>query len=199
MKVCLDAGHGGRDSGALASPDAFPDLPRAMEKDYTLAQTLVAGSFLVAAGFEVVFTRETDVFVELGARARISNDAGAHAFVSIHFNAATATADGTILMHHARSPDGRRLAEELFERVAPIDLERGERNERIWAVPDGVDGSRWETSVPTVIGRTRAPAVIVETEFGSNPEEARRIFSTPYQIAVGQAIAEALLAYRDAT
>ena len=80
FKVALDAGHGGKDPGAKYLGNK--------EKDLTLAVTLKVGKLLEQnAGVRLVYTRKTDVFVELRERAKIANRANANLFVSIHCNA----------------------------------------------------------------------------------------------------------------
>lgn len=81
--VVLDAGHGGKDPGAIGSS------PSNREKDINLSITLEIGRLLKAncPDVKVIYTRSTDVFVELGRRAEIANKAKADLFVSIHTNA----------------------------------------------------------------------------------------------------------------
>ncbi len=81
--VVIDAGHGGHDGGAPGSND------RNWEKDINLAIALEVGRLLEAnqKDIRVVYTRKTDVFVELGQRANIANKEKADLFVSIHTNA----------------------------------------------------------------------------------------------------------------
>lgn len=81
--VVLDAGHGGKDPGAIGSTS------RNREKDINLAITLGIGKLLESKcpDVKVIYTRKTDVFVELDRRARIANKAKADLFVSIHTNA----------------------------------------------------------------------------------------------------------------
>lgn len=81
--VVLDAGHGGKDTGAVGSQ------PGNREKDINLGITLEVGRLLQQNHPEIkyIYTRSTDVFVELGRRAEIANDAKADLFVSIHTNA----------------------------------------------------------------------------------------------------------------
>ncbi len=81
--VVIDAGHGGKDPGAVAKT-------KLQEKDVVLDVSLQLGK-LISARFpkvKVVYTRSTDVFVGLSKRAKIANDAGADLFISIHSNAA---------------------------------------------------------------------------------------------------------------
>ena len=86
--VVLDAGHGGKDPGAVGSSS------QNREKDINLGITLEVGRLLKANCPDVtlVYTRSTDVFIELGRRAEIANKAKADLFVSIHTNALPKTA-----------------------------------------------------------------------------------------------------------
>lgn len=186
--VCLDPGHGGSKPGALGA-DIFGDLPRPRECDYTLIQALAAESFIRAAGFRTMATRRTDETVANRERARMANDARADVFVSIHWNSSTAEyPDGTLVLAHRDSPRGLQLAEILLEKVGGLDGE-AERWEKVLEVPDP---SYRDGLVPAVIGETAMPAVLLEVEFASNPDELRRMLSTPYQLAVARAIAESL-------
>jgi len=81
--VVLDAGHGGKDPGAIGSSRSN------QEKNINLAVVKEIGRLLAANNpdIKVIYTRSTDVFVELGKRAEIANNAKANLFVSIHVNA----------------------------------------------------------------------------------------------------------------
>uniref|UniRef100_UPI00404A882A N-acetylmuramoyl-L-alanine amidase n=1 Tax=Flavobacterium sp. TaxID=239 RepID=UPI00404A882A len=79
FKVVLDAGHGGKDPGAIGFG--------VNEKDVALNVTLKVGALLAKAeDLEVIYTRDTDVFIELIDRPKIANKAKANLFVSIHCN-----------------------------------------------------------------------------------------------------------------
>jgi len=80
-RVVIDAGHGGKDPGAIGS--------RSKEKDIALAIALKVGGYIekYIPGVEVIYTRKSDVFVELHRRAAIANDSKADLFISIHCNA----------------------------------------------------------------------------------------------------------------
>lgn len=80
FKVVLDAGHGGKDFGACYNGH--------VEKKIALAVVLKVGKLLEKnPNIDVVYTRKSDVFVELDERARIANREDATIFVSIHCNA----------------------------------------------------------------------------------------------------------------
>lgn len=85
QRVVIDAGHGGHDPGAVGKTSK--------EKDIVLAIALKTGKLINEnlKDVEVIYTRKTDVFVELHRRARIANEAKADLFISIHCNANKST------------------------------------------------------------------------------------------------------------
>lgn len=88
--VVIDAGHGGKDPGAQANG--------MKEKDITLDISLKLGNYIRAncPDVEVIYTRDTDQFLELKKRAKLANSVNADLFISIHVNAAGSTsAKGT--------------------------------------------------------------------------------------------------------
>ncbi len=99
--LVIDAGHGGKDPGAAGR--------KSKEKNINLAVALELGRLVAknCADVKVVYTRKTDVFVELDERARIANKAKADLFISIHVNSTAArvgpqgTETYTLGMHRA--------------------------------------------------------------------------------------------------
>lgn len=81
FKVVIDAGHGGKDPGCLGS--------YTKEKDIALNVALKTGKLISdnCPNVKVIYTRSTDVFVELYRRAQIANDNHADLFISFHCNA----------------------------------------------------------------------------------------------------------------
>lgn len=82
--VVIDAGHGGKDPGAISG------CKKIYEKDVTLKVALTVGEEIKRKYPEVkvLYTRQTDKFVGLNDRARMANKANADLFISIHTNAA---------------------------------------------------------------------------------------------------------------
>ncbi len=108
--VVIDAGHGGHDPGNLGTRRY-----KTTEKDIALAVALKVGGY-IEENFEdvkVIYTRKTDVFVDLKERAQIANRAGADLFISIHCDAFTNnTVSGatSIVMGRNHDDDNLRVA-----------------------------------------------------------------------------------------
>jgi len=82
-RVVIDAGHGGKDPGTVGK--------KSKEKDIALKLALKVGNYIEQnlPDVKVIYTRKTDVFVELYKRAKIANKEKADVFISIHCNATT--------------------------------------------------------------------------------------------------------------
>lgn len=89
-RIVIDAGHGGKDPGTIGK--------KSREKDVVLSLALQVGKYIEEnmPDVEVIYTRKSDVFVELKERANIANRNRADLFVSIHCNATgTSSVHGT--------------------------------------------------------------------------------------------------------
>jgi len=148
--IVIDAGHGGRDPGAV--------LGTRLEKDDNLRQALAIGRLLQNAGQRVIYTRTTDTYVSLSERSRISNNSCADFFLSLHRNAAVNT---------------RARGGENYVRVgAPPTLMTCARNMLANVVRQGVSADRGTHQANFAVLRdTIAPAVLMETLFISNPSD----------------------------
>lgn len=135
-RIAVDAGHGGKDGGTTGRRGT-------LEKDINLAAAMDLAKLLQEEGrFEVILVRQTDVFVKLGARSKMANEAGADLFISLHSNAHTSKAESGFevyaLAERASDPDAERLAE--FENSV-LDLE-------------GVDAKDDGAALLVALGRT---------------------------------------------
>lgn len=109
--IVLDAGHGGKDVGAIGVNGNY-------EKDVTLALVKKLGALIEEnmPGTKVVYTREDDRFIELYRRGQIANETGGKLFVSIHCNSMPTkpnAANGfeTYILRPGRNEDAVRVAE----------------------------------------------------------------------------------------
>lgn len=169
IKVCIDAGHGGHDPGAVNGSKH--------EAVAALAIGKKVGSMLKAKGVTVKYTRSSDKYVTLSDRCRISNEFGADAFVSIHLNAATNT-DATGIETWRYENVGaktKKLADNVQTELIGVT---GAKNRGVKS-----------TTTLYVLKHTVASAVLVECGFISNNAEAKQLFTEKYQAKIAQAIA----------
>ncbi len=170
--VVIDAGHGGNDPGTLGNGTI-------KEKTVNLAIAQRLERLLIREGVQVIMTRSDDTFVELNERSDISNSAGAAMFVSIHADAADSTAANgfTIFIAEEASSADRALGGAIADEMAALGItNRGVRQRDL-----------------RVLRRTSATAVLVETGFLTNNQEARRLAQASYQNLVAEAISFAIL------
>ncbi len=172
MKFCIDAGHGGKDSGACGNRGT-------REKDFTLDIAKRVGAKLQKLGHTVVYTRTTDVFIELMERANISNKNNCDLFISIHINSAESkTARGIETFHHPNSSKGKEYATKVQEMLI---------KRMISATDRGV-----KTANFAVLRNTNCPAILVECGFISNSDEELLLMSEEYRESLSNAIVEGL-------
>jgi N-acetylmuramoyl-L-alanine amidase len=163
--VAIDAGHGGRDPGAIG-PTGL------VEKDVVLDIAQRVRDLLVRAGVRVIMTRETDVFVELADRPRMARQQGATVFVSIHANASTRpSANGSETYY--LTPQSQVLAQMVQEELGRIP---------------GLANRGVKTANFLVLRESDVPAVLVEVAYVSNVDEEARL----RQHAFRQRLAEAV-------
>ncbi len=106
-KVVIDPGHGGKDPGAVGR--------KSKEKDIVLAIALKVGRYIEEnhKDVQVIYTRKSDVFIELFRRAQIANESNADLFISLHCNAsksASAYGSETFVMGLHKSNENLEVA-----------------------------------------------------------------------------------------
>jgi N-acetylmuramoyl-L-alanine amidase len=179
MRVMIDPGHGGRDSGAVG-PSGIP------EKDIALAVSLqLAGMFSMNDLVEAHLTRYDDHFEELGERCNFANSWEAHCFISIHCNAAeVASARGFEFWTSPGLTRADSLASKMwlaFRSTFPAMKGR----------LDGTDGDEDKEARFSVLVGTNMPAVLVELGFITNPDEEGWLLSPPEQALMVAALSSA--------
>ncbi len=118
--VCVDAGHGDWDGGAVLKIDG---VERRIEKNDNLWMAKLFRDALEAYDVEVVMTRETDVYLGLAERAVIANDVNADALISFHRNSFDGEneVNGVEFWLHNSKPEGARvLAESMLAAIMEV-------------------------------------------------------------------------------
>lgn len=167
--IMLDAGHGGYDNGAT--------YMERREKDDNLALTMALGEILKNAGYNVLYTRESDVYQTPLRKAQIANESGADFFISLHRNAASYPNQYNGVQTLIFNPGG--VKQEMAENINDELEELGFRNIDVSIRPD-----------LAVLRRTRMPALLVEAGFIDSDKD-NAIFSNQLQ-QVAQAIADGI-------
>lgn len=168
--IMMDAGHGGRDPGAV--------YEGRREKDDALRLTLAVGAILQDYGVDVAYTRTTDVYETPFEKAMEANAIGADLFVSIHRN--SFPSDNTAFGVESLVYDLSGLKYEIAQSIN-AELETvGFRNLGVKARPNLV-----------VLKRTKMPAVLVEVGF-INSDVDNELFDSLFD-DIANAIATGIL------
>lgn len=200
--VVIDAGHGGKDSGAV---NAYRT-----EKAYNLRVAQELAVLLKAKGMNVVMTRNSDVYLSLQQRVDIANALKEPAiFISIHFNAGGRTARG--IETFTLSPQG---VAHYGQGVKSSDFQsrNGNLNDSAnVALATAIHGqvirnigkeNTFDRGIKrarySVLTGVKHPAVLVEGGFMSHPYEARLIENPKYLSAVARGISDAVTLYQKA-
>jgi N-acetylmuramoyl-L-alanine amidase len=168
--VVIDAGHGGFDRGGIPG-QRVPEKTMALD----VAQRLEAR--LRQAGYRVVMTRESDVFVPLGERVRIASHYRDAVFVCIHFNSAPRAGANGIETYYYSNASAKLAADIHRHLVAGTSSDnRGIRQRGYF-----------------VLRRASIPAVLVECGFLTNPTEARLALQSSYRERLADRIADGVM------
>lgn len=198
-RIVLDAGHGGKDPGALNSAAGL------REKDLALDLARRVGGKLRESGFEVLATRNEDVFLSLGERPAAANRAGADLFLSIHFNSARPEVRGVesfVLTLEGDASTGRLKVEEADRREYP-----GNRNDpwnalvgyylqRELVAATGLPDRGLKRARFAVLETLDCPGVLLELGFLSNPSTAALLRDSAYRDRLADAVAAGVERYR---
>ena len=169
MKICIDPGHGGADPGAVG-PTGLK------EKDVNLAVGLKLAELLKPIA-EVKLTRTKDIAVSLKDRAAIANSFKCDYFISVHSNSFTDRKVGGVETW-AYAPGGN--GEKLAKAVQP---------ELVKATGFANRGVKFNTAF-AVLRDTKAPAILTETGFISNPAEEKLLKTDAFRDKIARAIAQ---------
>ncbi|HEX8373166.1 MAG TPA: N-acetylmuramoyl-L-alanine amidase [Chthoniobacterales bacterium] len=197
--VVLDAGHGGHDHGAASR--------YGWEKAFSLDISRRVKNKLVAGGYNVVMTRDTDIFLPLHARSAIANKIPDSIFVSIHFNASSNGDAASGIEVFSMAPRGAPSTNDNFITWASLRESPGHELDmasfalgrsvhtalvgHLQPVDRGLKRARF-----AVIRTARVPAILVECGFLTNFAEARAIATDAHRNSIATAIAEGISDYK---
>ncbi len=222
--VVLDAGHGGKDPGALGK--------NSQEKDIALSIILKLGKYIEEnhKDVKVIYTRDKDVFIPLHKRAEIANQNNADLFISVHANwwkVASVSGAETFVMGASKNEDNLQVAmlensvitleEDYTTNYEGFDPNSAESyimfnymqytylNQSVHLasfIQDQIRervkrkdrGVKQERFI--VLWRTTMPSVLVETGFISNAAEERYLMSENGQTYIASAIYRAFRDYK---
>lgn len=200
--ICLDPGHGGKDTGNRVGWH--------YEKVYTLALASELRDQLERAGFKVILTRNRDTYVELPARPDLANRRGANLFVSLHFNATEVGRDEVagpetycITPVGAASTNGRGEGADY----GPTPANRYENKSLLLAYEIqkslvrnlNVKDRSVRRARFAVLRDAEMPAILIEGGYMTNPGEGRRIYVADYRKQMAAAIVKGIIAYQKLT
>ncbi|WP_213422878.1 N-acetylmuramoyl-L-alanine amidase [Bhargavaea massiliensis] len=174
VTLVIDPGHGGNDGGTTG-------MRGTNEKDLTLPTAELLASKLRAAGAEVILTRETDEYVGLRKRVSLSNQAGADAFISLHYDATTDHSVRGFTTYYQKS-----IEEPLAEYVNIYLGKSVNLKDR------GVQKGNY-----LVLRDNRQPSILVELGFLSNLSEERRVTNPEYREQATDGIYKGIIKYFD--
>lgn len=180
--VVLDAGHGGRDTGARGT--LFN------EKDVNLAVTLKAGELLKQKGIRVEYTRTDDSFVELDEISNIANRLNAALFVSVHCNSTTSAGPSGTESYFYAPLSTPELFVQRDERQKLATLLQTELMSKLQRIDRGVKEKNL-----SVLRKAKMPSALVELAFLSNPSDQTLLMQDDFRNLAAQAIANAVEQY----
>ncbi|MGL2471820.1 N-acetylmuramoyl-L-alanine amidase family protein [Helicobacter pylori] len=215
-KIVLDAGHGGKDCGAMSAN-------LVCEKDIVLEVVKFLYKELKKRGYSVLLTRDKDIYIDLVARTELANKKGADLFISVHANSipkrSTSNAHGieTYFLSTARSERARKVAEQenkddvnlmdyfskslllnslntqrlIVSNKLAIDVQYGMLQSIRKNYPDVVDGGVREGPFWVLAGALM-PSILIEIGYNSHAIESKRIQSKPYQKILAKGIADGI-------
>lgn len=196
--IVLDAGHGGQDKGANST--------LGYEKDYTLSVIKSLKKSLENKGFHVLLTRNTDLYVPLEGRAEAANLEKDSIFVSVHFNSCNDGGKANGFEVYAMTPRGaastgdKAPSLEQLQNFSGNDFDNAGlalatcvHHSLLGHIPQHDRGVRRARFV--VLKDTRAPSVLIEGGFLTNPGESSQINDAAWRQKLAESISEGIQSY----
>lgn len=176
LSICLDPGHGGKETGAIG-PSAI------REAEINLAIALKFRDLLVAEGATVYMTREGDVDVSLNDRVDFAKAKNVDLLISIHNNA----------LPDGRDPNKEHGTSSYWYHPQSQELAASLKNAEAKELGFPDIGARYQNLA--LCRPTNMPAVLVEVGFVCNPDEYAKLISPASQQAAAQGMLKGLINY----
>jgi N-acetylmuramoyl-L-alanine amidase len=199
-RIVLDPGHGGKDTGKVNGPYKYT------EKAATLDTAARLKILLEKQGFEVVFTRTKDVFVDLDDRPALAANAKADLFISLHYNAGPAgdsSSDG--IETYCLTPAGQKSTNagkaksttgvEPGNRFDTANMALGWGIQRRLVKSTGADDRGVRRARFAVLRTLTCPGVLIEGGFMSSRKEGALIADAAYRQKIAEAVAAGIVDY----
>lgn len=114
MRVCIDPGHGGTDSGAVGNGY--------YEKNLNLDVSLSLRDYLVSNGFTAVLTRDKDITLEPDPRVQAVKDSNPDICISVHFNASNGNGRGVETIYQLNNSASEKLANSVLDQISSLGI-----------------------------------------------------------------------------
>lgn len=176
IKIVLDAGHGGTDSGAVSTIDKT-----VMEKTLNLDMIERLNERFLMLGYDVILTRSEDEYIKLLDRARISNTSEADIFLSIHFNSTDNSSSKGIEVLYASEKNV------IIKSVEQVHLAKAIQKELIESTDSANRGVKNRADL-IVLNKTKNVAALCELGFLTNREDMENITNSSYLDTMADAI-----------
>lgn len=184
--IFIDAGHGGKDVGAVGELDGM----KIYEENINLTISLLVRDELEKRGFTVVMSRETDVFIELADRPAMAIDADADMFISLHCNSAVPAAYGTRILYTDRSVSYKKIKfAGYFEKAIEEFANLYDKMRKDVFVRSDKEESGYHLAV---LRDTKMPSILIEMGFITNESDLRLFLNESWQHDIANSIADAI-------
>ena len=171
--IVIDAGHGGRDVGAIGANGAF-------EKDITAKTAYELKQTLTTLGAEVILTRTNDEYTRLASRPTLANLHDTDAFISIHYNSYFESPSVMGIDTYYYADYNKQLANTIQKEI----INETDANDR------GIGFGDFQ-----VLRQSFQPAVLLELGFMSNSDKEQLLLTNTYQKKLVKGITNGLLKY----
>jgi N-acetylmuramoyl-L-alanine amidase len=177
LKICIDPGHGGKDSGSVSKRPII-----LAEKDFNLLTSKYLAEMLADNGIDSVVTRTEDIYAPLASRVKYAKNENAELFVSIHANGCNDPKVHGIEVWYSdddETENSKKLATIVLQSLMEDFREHKSR---------GIKPGNF------AVLKGNMPSILIECEFLTNPFQA--VFLAHNQFVIANAIGRGIFNYQ---